>query len=273
MIRAFLLGLIFIPGLSLKAQDVEAALRRINSLLQVQEAISPFQAFDTTDGSDSIERLNTQIQQGLEQWLNHPSFQPDSHFSLLHHFHLVSSPDRRITSVGFYLNNGGSWQMQYTGLFIRAGSRNRFIPDMETVFQAEQDRAAEVFQPLSGGECLLIAPLDELPEHYLYHTRTVYCGTCLGERIGCFRLDSAGNPVPAYLFEDGSDDLRAEYRHGSECFRFDPTKRRVLLQLYRDDLSEGWFGLAKTHQQLKASWLLREGRFMRESFRYSRKRR
>jgi hypothetical protein len=39
--------------------------QRINSLLAMQEVISPFEARETADGTDSIELLNPQIQEGF----------------------------------------------------------------------------------------------------------------------------------------------------------------------------------------------------------------
>lgn len=270
MKRAILFALLFFFGQSTQAQDVDSALRRINSFLMLQEAMSPFETYETADGTDSLEWLNVQIQQGLMQWLNHPSFQPDIHFPLLSAFLLNSSPDRQVTAVGFYLNNGGSWRMQYTGFYSRAGGRNRFIPDTEEYPVLYHDSLSKLFQPFTGGVCLLIEPVQGLPRHYVYHVQTVYCATCIGERIGFFRLDSSGNPVPACLLEDGSDNLRVEYRYGSEGLRFDARKHRIVLQLNRDDLSEGWFSLANTNKSLKASWMLKEGKFKKERFRYSR---
>lgn len=271
MNRSILFALLFFFGQSSQAQVVDSTLRRINTVLMLQQGMSPFETYETAHGTDSLEWLNVQIQQGLMQWLNHPSFQPDEHFPLLSRFRLNRSPDGQVAAVGFYLNNGGTWQMQYTGFYSRAGGRNRFIPDTKEFPVLYDDSLSELFQPFAGGVCLLIEPVQGLPRHYVYHVQNVYCATCISEWIGFFRLDSAGNPVPAYLLEDGSDDLQVEYRYGSEGLRFDTTKNRILLQLNRDDLSEGWFTETKTNKSLKASWLLREGRFKKERYRYSRR--
>jgi hypothetical protein len=271
MNKLILLALLLVPGQAAKTQVIDSALTRINTFMRLQQEMSPFETRETADGTDSIEWLNVQIQNGLMYWLNHPSFQPDIHFPLLSNFRLNSSTDQKITAIGFYLNNGGTWQMQYTGFYSRAGGRNRFIPDTEEYPVLYDDSLSMVFKPFTGGVCLLIAPVGGLPGYYVYHVQTVYCATCIGERIGFFRLDSSGNPVPAYLFYDDSNDLKAEYRYGSEGLRFDARKNRILLQLNRDDLSEGWFIEAKTNKSLKASWLLQEGRFKKERFSYSRR--
>jgi len=268
--RLILLALLLITGHAAKTQDIDSALTRINTFMGLQQGMSPFETHETADGTDSIEWLNEQIQNGLMFWLNHPSFQPDMHFPLLSRFRLNRSHDGLVTAIGFYLNNGGTMEMQYTGFYTSVGGRNRFLPDTREYPALYEDSLSRVFQPFAGGICLLLVPVKELPGHYAYHVQSVFCSTCMGEEIGFFRLDRSGNPVPANLFEDRSDALRVEYRYGSEGLRFDTIKNRILLHLNRDDLSEEWFTDTKTNKRLMASWLLREARFKKERFRYSR---
>ena len=269
-----LLLLLFTPGEPAFAQDtLELALQRINSLLAIQEAISPFESRETADGTDSIEWLNLQIQEGLVRCLNHPSFQPDTHLRHLTHFQINRSPDGYVTAIGWYLNNGGTWQMQYTGLFTSQGGNKRYIPDTDYYPEDAPDSMAKVYQPLSGANCLMIAAVPGMPRHYVYHVQTVYCSTCIGERLGIFRIDSTGFPTPVNLLEGNQDALAAEYRHGSEGLHFDTLRNRILLQLFRDDLSAGWFGVKGSKNALTAVWSFQEGQYSREVFRYYRQRR
>lgn len=255
--------------LRLDAADkpLDSALRSINTTLDSMSAISPFdERFETIDS------LNASIEAGLAHWLNQPDFDIFSYKHLLSSFNFSTSPDSAVWTINWYLNNGGSWVMQYSGYYFQKKDKHLFLKDTESPFEQGTDiTEGTSFQPFSGLSTMDIHLIPGKKPIYIVNSFAQTCNSCGVFQLQAFAIDENGYPVPANII-DSSANIRLECRlNGTNHLEYDAKKKRIYMEVVCDDITAqyGWFKLEDDGDcppinHLKTTFTLKKRMFKQE---------
>jgi hypothetical protein len=262
----FLLACLFIHGIS-SAQNTDTAmisrLQTINQNLHKMYALHPF----NDEAPNAIDSINQWIDSALNHALNLPDFSIKKYRYLLSEFTLTCSPDSAVWFIGWYLNNGGSWMMEYGGFYFENEKVHRFLQDNSNVTGAIKNSPIKP-SPFAGVVADNIYSIKSKKTIYLANCHIRTCGTCGTLIFYAFTIDENGLPQDYNAFDTSCS-------FGTECrlndvneLSYSPGKKMLQLKLVYDDLNRyySWFKTKPGQESPDLNYLKIEYRWEKTKF-------
>jgi len=261
-----ILGILLSPLLAKASAmlDIRSKTITLNSALDSMYALSPHndQEFPI------IDNLNSWIGKEINKQFNIPEFDVFKYHTLLKSFYIHCSPDSQVWYFGWYLNNGGSWMMQYGGFYFQNKNMHRFMGDFASLSGDSLPAEARHFNPLASTSVEYIVQMPDKNKIYLCKNFLRTCGTCGTLSLSAFTMNDSGFPV-AYNAFDTTEVFDTECRLRPENnLDYNEKEQTITLNLLFDDLNElyHWFTIKKGLKEPELNHLFIQYKWINNKF-------